>query len=307
MVTKIGKKSIYLVILMLMMPISLITPAKAETPRKPGYGPEWDKIVAAAKIEGEINAYGYGFTGDKGKRLEETFGKKYGIKINPTSAMSAQLCERVKTESAMGKVVADLMNVVLDAEFELVLAGLTEEIASKLPELSVTAKNEWYYYPATPEGHIITPDKSVHGLVINQDLVRPKDEPTSWYDLLDPKWDGKIVMGSPTLSGEAYRLWLFADKLGIADPEGYYRKLAKNHPVVESNLFKAGERLAAGDFAINFINYSGWAGPLKLAGVPLKIANTKEGLVTLPGSSLILVKGRSASQCGLGFHQLGSH
>ncbi len=33
-----------------------------------------------------------------------------------------------------------------------------------------------------------------YGLLVNTRLVKPGDEPKSWLDLLDPKWQGKILL-----------------------------------------------------------------------------------------------------------------
>jgi iron(III) transport system substrate-binding protein len=38
----------------------------------------------------------------------------------------------------------------------------------------------------------------------NTDLVKPENAPTSFADLLDPQWQGKIVKGNPDYSGTIF-------------------------------------------------------------------------------------------------------
>ena len=38
----------------------------------------------------------------------------------------------------------------------------------------------------------------------NTNLVKPEDAPTTFADLLDPRWQGKIVKGDPNYSGTVF-------------------------------------------------------------------------------------------------------
>lgn len=54
--------------------------------------------------------------------------------------------------------------------------------------------------------------------------------PTSWYDLLDPKWEGKIVMPSPMTSGTAFMMLFSFMALTGGEEEAweFYNELDKN-------------------------------------------------------------------------------
>jgi len=272
-------------------PTSTLTTTASPTPSVSAmtYGPAWDQIVQKAKQEGQINAYGYGFTGTIGAAIANTFGKEYGIKINATSALSAQLKERVVTEKATGHLTADLMSCVGNVEAMMYNEGLLAEVQSKLPEMTATTQADWVCWPVGANGYILNMETSWWGILVNGNLVKPEDEPKSWLDLLDPKWDGKIVTSSIYLSGEFGRFWYGAPLLGI-DPADYITKLAKNHPDIESTIFNAGDRLAKGDFALQFMGYNEYASQQVAAGIPLRLANTKEGLLTAPATSYAMVE-----------------
>jgi len=271
-------------------------PAEEEWPVTPtgepySYGsPEWDKVVAAAKAEGEINAYGYGFTGDRGKLLEDTFCKEYGIKINPVSALSGQLYERIKTEMAVDKVVADLLNITPRWTLVCQQDGMFIETASQLPELKATKADDWVLPMILAEGQIVSASGVPMGMAINTKLVPPEEEPTSWYDLLDPKWKGKIVFESPSMGGTPYLMWQAMPKMGI-DREDYFRKLGENEPIIESNVFTAYDAVKEGRAAVMFLGGTDVASEFFAGGAPIKWINTKEGCVWQPGGNYSRIKG----------------
>lgn len=111
------------------------------------------------------------------------------------------------------------------------------------PGPAILGKREglWVAYPDAPAWRDIHPrykDKegfwydlgtSSFVLVGNKDLLAKKGlkMPESWFDLLDPKWKGEIVMPSPITSGTAFMInasflqlfgwdkgWDFLEKLG---------------------------------------------------------------------------------------------
>ena len=124
--------SIFLVIISMIVACATPPPVPTPTPTPPSiptpaaaYGPEWDKIVAAAKVEGELTGYGSIFTAERG--LQKDFGDKYGIKINGVAALSPALAERIKTEVAIGKQVCDVSSVTFSVTTGMVNDGLLQE------------------------------------------------------------------------------------------------------------------------------------------------------------------------------------
>jgi len=125
---------------------------------------------------------------------------------------------------------------------------------------------------------------------VNQNMVSPEDMPKSWMDLLDPKWNGKIVMSSPMLAGDTYWLWMLFDKIGI-DKEDYFQKLGQLNPIVESSIFTGGALVEKGEYPIHLMHYVGWAGGKIKAGIPLTLVCPKEGIYYSPGINYARVKG----------------
>lgn len=66
----------------------------------------------------------------------------------------------------------------------------------------------------------------------NPDLVKKSDAPTSWADLADPKWKGKIYIANPASSGSAFSV--VADWVTVGGWE-LVEKIAPNLVVVEGS------------------------------------------------------------------------
>ncbi len=55
-----------------------------------------------------------------------------------------------------------------------------------------------------PEYRYYGYSQPLQAFVVNTNLLTEEERPTSWADLADPRFDGKIIMANPSLSGSAY-------------------------------------------------------------------------------------------------------
>lgn len=90
----------------------------------------------------------------------------------------------------------------------------------------------------------------------NTELVKPGEEPKSWEELADPKWQGKISMelGDSDWMLALWEYWASQGK-SDADIEALFRKMASNAKVVKGHTVQS-ELLGAGQFAVVVSNYS---------------------------------------------------
>jgi len=253
------------------------------------YGPAWDKIVAAAKAEGELTGYGVEFVDARGKAIIDSFGAKYGIKVNGASGLSSQLLEKIKTETATGKVVCDIASFTMPVQSSANQDGLLQEFVSKLPEYQTTKASGWKADPTRLNGSVVFAQGTVFGPFINTDLVKGNDIPKSWNDLLDPKWDGKLILDSPTLQGVCYRLYQALPKMGI-NPDEYFTKLGKNNPAVKAGIYDVVSAVAKGDYSIAVMGYYQYVSQNRPSGVPVQIASVNESWIFTEGSVFSMVK-----------------
>jgi len=100
--------------------------------------------------------------------------------------------------------------------------------------------------------------------------------PTSWHDLTDAEYDGKITMPNPDVSGAAAfnaAVWLSTDELG----DEWLTDLAANSPVIADSNGPVSQAVAAGTQPVGIVvDYL--VRELKAAGSPIDVAYPTEGV-----------------------------
>ena len=121
------------------------------------------------------------------KVLLDAFMKKYPfIRAQSIRAGGPELAEKFLFERRAGKYIADVIRVLdFDVERfkrENLVARYQSPSAEKFsPDMK------------DPEGYWTTDDYTIKVMGYNTKLLAAKDAPKSWFDLLEPKWQGKIV------------------------------------------------------------------------------------------------------------------
>jgi len=167
----------------------------------PKWQAEWQRVVQAAKKEGQLALYG-------GQEMTHpdiiaAFNKEFPfVKVTAASGRAADILTRIVAERRAEKYLADLTASGPNGPRTLYLNKMLDPIAPTfiLPEVTDTSKwyggKHWYADPENKyifmfEGTIVTT-----GLSINTQMVRP-DEIKSYWDLLQPKWKGKLLGQDP--------------------------------------------------------------------------------------------------------------
>ncbi|HVO95410.1 MAG TPA: extracellular solute-binding protein, partial [Terriglobales bacterium] len=189
--------------LTLFMFLSWSTIATAAESAKPAWQLEWERTLAAAKKEGQVAVYISGY-----EEILPEFQKEYPeIKVLPTTGRGAQVGQKLLAERRAEKYLADVINAGGVTTYQqLFPAKVFDPIkpALLLPEITDTSK--WYqgkHHYADPENqYIITyVATATYGSVsYNTKLVHAKDFKSYW-DLLAPKWKGKIISRDIRVAG----------------------------------------------------------------------------------------------------------
>ena len=124
------------------------------------------------------------------------FQEATGIKVEVVAAGTGELLKRIQSESenTLGDIMWGGGAESLDAfkeYFEPYKSPETENIAPIFYEKDFA----WTGTGALPMV-----------IMYNKKLVKPEDVPTSWGDLLDEKWTGKIAYADPTRSGSSFTI-----------------------------------------------------------------------------------------------------
>lgn len=173
---------------------------------------EWERTVAAAKRESQVVIYTQGSKQYLFDRFQEAFP---GVKIISTfGATGAQLASRIMAERRAGKYLADIYYVGAETHITVLHpAKVLEPLSSALILPEVRDESRWFqgkHQYADPEGRysLIFEGTVSGGIAHNTKLVRAS-EISSYRDLLNPKWKGKIVAFDPRGSGHSTTAFWF--------------------------------------------------------------------------------------------------
>ena len=148
---------------------------------------EWkSKIVPAAKKEGEVIWYSCA-QATEAEGTIAAFNKAYpDIQVSQVLSPGFQLVEKISTESAAGRVQADVYQCGGQSGRTLSWRGLAEDF---IPPTALDPSVKWRWPIMNSETHLAGVFASVSGLNINTKLVPPEKYPKSYWDLLrDPYW-----------------------------------------------------------------------------------------------------------------------
>ena len=189
---------------------------------------EWDKTLRAAESEGQLTLYGCCYDYD---RVLEGFKKKNPkIKVSTLLINGGQLATRVLAERRGEKYLVDVIsagaNSLHDAFYK---ANALDPIKPALLLPEVVDQSKWYdgehrYIDAERRYIFAFNANSQAGQIIyNVKQVNPGEFKSHW-DLLNPKWKGKISSLDPTTFGMGAALQYFYYHADLGAP--FIRKLS---------------------------------------------------------------------------------
>jgi len=226
---------------------------------------DWQSVEKAARQEGRVVVY-IGYVTPVHEAVHKAFEAKYGIRVEPVMARPSEISGRIAAEQAAGRYIADLQ--FLGVSGALRAPGAIQP-HGPLPNLS-HLKDEAKAYA---DGKILPTTRVIYGLLLNTDLVKPADEPTSWMDLLGPKWKGKILMDDPRAAGGGrVQFHMTYDRFG----RQYNENFAKQEPTFAREVNESARRVARGEFPM----YTPYVltGFSTLSGLPVKYILPAEGV-----------------------------
>lgn len=251
----------------------------------------WQNVVSAARREGTLTFYATSpFSGDVNLALADAFKKRHGIPVDIVVGSGGSTWgERLKTEKRMGQPVGDVLFTSLSWAMNFKGDGLTDA-APDLPVLK--RKDMWRVHPlqVDAEGHLLLVFINEHHPFANTKLLKPEDEPTSYYDFLLPKWKGKkVLIEDPRVSSLEYLHFTPLVNAGAMKWE-FFADMAKQEPFISLPSGRTEEMLTRGEAVVSLSSPDLRIAPFVKQGVPLKSLSMKEG-DTVNVSPMMVLKG----------------
>ncbi|HWZ39355.1 MAG TPA: extracellular solute-binding protein [Bradyrhizobium sp.] len=168
-------------------------PARAASPPPTSVTPE---LIEAARKEGNVSYYS-ALELNTAERLGKAFEAKYpGIAVRVERSGAERIYQRIAQEQGSGINAVDVANSTDPAHY---LDWKSKDwLAAYLPD---DVAKHFSADQFDPDGTYATSCAWIEAIGYNTGLVKPEDAPKSYADLLDPKWQGKIVKAHPGYSG----------------------------------------------------------------------------------------------------------
>lgn len=216
------------------------------------------RLVPGAKREGELNVYTSLVVQDI-TDLAAAFEKKYGIKVKFWRAGSEKVVQRIVTEARSGRFEFDIVETngpeLESLQREKLLQKATSPYHADLIAQALRPHGEWVGTRLNMFVHIY-----------NTKLVKKEDLPTSYQDLLHPRWKGKLA-----IEAEDYD-WFAAVATELGEEKGI--KLFRDIVAANGVSVRKGHTLLAGlvasgevPFGLTVYNHN--AEKLKVRGAPV--------------------------------------
>src|SRR3954453_2649474 len=236
-------------------------------------------LVEAARKEAKVVLYS-AMDLPVGEKLAKAFGEQYpGIEVQVERAGAERLFQRIGQEFSSGIRAGDVVNSADAAHFipwkknGWLMPFVSDDMAQ-------------YFPPGTrdPDGTFATTRIWLSSIAYNTNLVKPADAPTSFKDLLDPKWSARMVKGHPAYSGTIMTTtFQLVRELGWE----YYEKLAKQRVLQVQSSTDPPKKLAIGERAVMADGNEYNVVLLKEAGQPVEPVYPTEGTPTISGPTAI--------------------
>jgi iron(III) transport system substrate-binding protein len=198
-------------------------------------------LANAARQEGGLTFYTVN-PDSTNNLLTQTFKDRYDIDIQIVRLVTNPLDQRFAAEAQADHVTADVL-VTTDAIFmaDAVDRGWIAHVPS-LPALGGWPAQFW-------NGAAAVVQISRYGFVWNTNLVKAGDEPHTWKDVADPKWQGQVLMADPRNSIGTMAFFSFLrDTYG----DDLLRDVAKLQPRLSDSLLGGTQQIGAGTNALFF-------------------------------------------------------
>jgi iron(III) transport system substrate-binding protein len=261
--------------------LGLFHPDRIWAAERSGWQAEWEQAVAAARKEGKVVVFGPpGAAARRG--LTEGFEKSFaGIEVEYNGMTGSKASPRLLAERRAGRYLVDIHVGGTGSMLQSLLpSGALDPIPPALILPEVTDAKKWWLGrlefadTAGKYNLVFTTNVRTH-VAVNPKLVK-KEELKSYWDFLDPKWRGKIVMDDPTLSGPGQgtaKFFLIHPDLG----KEYIRRLFTEQKItLLRNERQALEWLVRGDYLVAISPSELQTNDMKSKGLPIELVRGEQ-------------------------------
>ncbi|MDR7083387.1 iron(III) transport system substrate-binding protein [Arthrobacter ginsengisoli] len=226
-------------------------------------------LYEAAKTEGALQIYGP--TEDLYKAVYADFAKAYpGITITTADIFGQELDARLEGEQIAGGFAADLLHIGVS---DMGRYATKEYLASYKPAEAEALDAK---FRGTDDKWSV-PSRHLYATAYNTKNLTADQVPTSWADLIDPKWKGELGVANPKQSGVTPQVIAAALEAGAID-EAWLNTLKDDiAPAVYPSVATALQAVVTGENDLSLVaGYGSFMRQVK-QGAPVGFATMDDG------------------------------
>lgn len=223
---------------------------------------ELQNLYRAAKAANQTKVVVYGPAVANMTALFDAFSKQFpGISVEGVPVFGPSLTQRINQEFASGKHVADML---FDGDLDVITYSGEHKLTSYMPSTAKGLSSQYIGPDNTFLGALAGP----FAIAYNTNEISKADAPTSWRDLLEPRFKDKLVMEDPSHPGatsDVLMNLLYSGVFSKAD----ITKLKNQHVALEATMSQAGTDTASGKYSVLAVEGLSFYQALKSKGAPL--------------------------------------
>jgi iron(III) transport system substrate-binding protein len=236
----------------------------------PAAAAERDKLLEGAKKEGRLVLY-TGMETEEASVFTKEFTRKYPfIKVDVFRSAGEKVQARFVVEHRANTHLADVFQTSIVQVYQLKNLGmLARYISEEAPAFAEGFKD--------PQGYWTTFYQIPYVIGYNTRQVAAKDVPSSYEDLLHPKWKGLI-----SLETEEYQ-WFYQMLQIMGRDKGleFMKRFAAQNLQMRKGHTLLAQLVAAGESAIATVVYSNRVERMKATGAPIDWVRFKGPTITV--------------------------
>ncbi len=279
------------------------TAAPAPSPPTPTSAPaavsnaQWDGVVAAAKQEGKVVVLGT-TTDTLTNAVASAVQSKYGISVEYVGPSSREHIQQIQTERQANQFNWD---VWVDGTTSALTAFIPMNALDPLPPTLILdeVKDPSVWRGGAPEYlddqqrvQVMTPFQ--RGTIYFNPSMAKAEDFTSYRDLLDPRWKGKLLIDDPRSPGPGFATFTFFYLHPGLGPD-FIRALAQQEPQVSRDWGQEVDMLGQGRVPVLIGGVDAIVEQRMSQGVPVAIVDPhslKEGSDVSPANGALAVFNR---------------
>ncbi len=215
-------------------------------------------LVKGAQAEGEMIYYGT-LPIDEFLPLAQVFNRRYrSMALQHYFSPRDGILARTLTEARAGRYAVDVVQVDLSYGYQLLNANLVQPY-------SITSAGQFYEGTYDPAGYWHSMYYLTTALIYNTKVVKPEQAPSSYEDLLNPNWKGKMLFDPEA----GYILAAMEESWGKEKAVAYLTRLAKQDLSYRRGGTLTTQVVSSGEYPIGIAINGETSAAVREKGAPL--------------------------------------